>query len=44
MYDLLGTAENDKKLNTYPTDHFVPENELIRESLGWLDRYFGPVK
>lgn len=44
MYDLLGTAQKDKRLITYPTDHFVPRNELITESLKWLDRYFGPVK
>jgi serine/threonine protein kinase len=44
MYDLLGTAQKDKRLITYPTDHFVPRNDLITESLRWLDRYFGPVK
>ena len=44
MYELLGTPETDKLLITYPTDHFVPRNDLIRESLKWLDRYFGPVK
>ncbi len=44
MYDLLGTEEKDKRLITYPTDHFVPRNELIKESLKWLDHYFGPVK
>jgi dienelactone hydrolase len=44
MYDLMGTAVEDKRLITYPTDHFVPRNELIKESLRWLDRFFGPVK
>ena len=44
MFDLLGTPEKDKKLIVYETDHLIPINELIRESLNWLDCYFGPVK
>ena len=44
MYDYLGTPEEDKLLITYPTDHFVPKKDLIKETLNWLDRYFGPVK
>lgn len=44
MFDLLGTPEKDKSLKLYDTDHFIPNNELIKESLGWLDKYFGPVK
>jgi dienelactone hydrolase len=43
MYDLLGTPEEDKELIVYETDHFVPLNELIKETLAWLDRYLGPV-
>ena len=44
MFDLLGTPVQHKRLKLYDTDHFVPENELIKESLTWLDRYLGPVK
>lgn len=44
MFDLLGTPDEDKILKLYDTDHFIPRDELIRESLGWLDKYFGPVK
>jgi cephalosporin-C deacetylase-like acetyl esterase len=43
MYDLLGTPEADKDLKIYETDHFVPKNEMIKETLDWLDKYFGPV-
>jgi dienelactone hydrolase len=43
-FKLLGTPEEDKKLVVYDTDHYVPKKELIKESLDWLDRYFGPVK
>ncbi len=44
MFDLLGTPEMDKSLKLYDTDHYIPRNELIRESLGWLDKYLGPVE
>jgi len=44
MFDLLGTPAAHKRLRVYETDHFVPRNELIKESLAWLDRYLGPVK
>jgi serine/threonine protein kinase/dienelactone hydrolase len=43
MFDLLGTPAAHKRLRLYETDHFVPRNELIKESLAWLDRYLGPV-
>lgn len=46
MYRLLGTPEADKRHVVYPGfAHGVPRNERIRESLDWLDRYFGvPTK
>ena len=44
MYDLLGTPDEHKVLKTYPTDHFIPISEQVREVLAWLDKYFGPVK
>jgi dienelactone hydrolase len=43
-FKLLGTPEKDKKLIVYDSDHYVPRKELIKESLDWLDKYFGPVK
>jgi dienelactone hydrolase len=43
MFDLLGTSEEDKVQKIYETDHFVPLNEHIKETLAWLDRYLGPV-
>jgi dienelactone hydrolase len=43
-FKLLGTPEKDKKLVVYDTDHYVPKKELIKETLDWLDKYFGPVK
>ncbi len=44
MFDLLGTAEEDKRLVLFDTDHFVPRNELIKHTLAWLDKYLGPVR
>jgi serine/threonine protein kinase/cephalosporin-C deacetylase-like acetyl esterase len=44
MYDLLGTPEENKNLVLYDTDHFIPRNELIKETLDWLDKYLGRVK
>ncbi len=43
MFDLLGTPKEHKKLITYETDHIIPGKEFIKESLAWLDKYFGPV-
>ena len=44
MFDLLGTPAADKRLVLYDTDHIIPLNECIKESIQWLDKYFGPVK
>jgi len=44
LFDLLGTPPEHKRQVLYETDHFVPRNELIKETLAWLDRYLGPVK
>ncbi len=43
-FDLLGVAPADKRLNLYETDHFVPHNDLVRETQAWLGRYLGQVK
>ena len=44
LFDLLGTPKRDKVQKVYDTDHFVPHNEMVKETLAWLDRYLGPVK
>jgi eukaryotic-like serine/threonine-protein kinase len=44
FFKLLGTLEKDKCLIIYETDHGVPKSEVMKESLKWLDKYFGPVK
>ncbi len=42
MFELLGAT--DKELKIYETDHIPPRNEFVKETLNWLDRYFGPVR
>jgi len=44
MFKLLGTPEEHKSHLVYDTGHSVPKNQLIKESLEWLDKYLGPVK
>jgi len=41
---LLGAPQADKRHRIYETGHFVPPDEGIRETLGWLDRYFGSAR
>jgi pimeloyl-ACP methyl ester carboxylesterase len=41
-YELIGTAEPNKRHVITPGGHFVPRDVLIRESLDWLDGYLGP--
>jgi dienelactone hydrolase len=44
MFKLLGTAPENKKYLLYETDHIPPRVEYIKETLAWLDKYFGPVR
>jgi len=39
MFELLGTDPAHKKLYVTSAAHFVPRDELIRETLSWYDRY-----
>jgi dienelactone hydrolase len=44
MFVRLGTPDADKKWIVYDGGHFVPRDELVKETLAWLDRHLGPVK
>jgi cephalosporin-C deacetylase-like acetyl esterase len=44
MFRLLGTPKEQKRRVVYETGHDIPRNELIKETLDWLDRYLGAVK
>ncbi|HXM23878.1 MAG TPA: protein kinase [Terriglobales bacterium] len=43
FYRLLGSRKEQKKHLLYETSHNIPRNELIKETLNWLDQYLGPV-
>jgi len=43
FYQLLGSKKDQKKHLIYETSHNIPRNELIKESLSWLDQYLGPA-
>ncbi|NNE47458.1 MAG: SUMF1/EgtB/PvdO family nonheme iron enzyme, partial [Rhodothermales bacterium] len=43
MFELLGTPDEQKELKLFESDHIIPKNDLIRETLDWLDQYLGPV-
>ncbi|MEO7521665.1 MAG: hypothetical protein ABIW79_07610 [Gemmatimonas sp.] len=42
-FRLLGTSAADKRFVLHENGHFLLRSEMIGESLGWLDRYLGPV-
>ena len=40
MFNFVGTAEEDKRLVFYDSGHWpLPRNQMIKETLSWLDRY-----
>jgi dienelactone hydrolase len=43
LHDLLGTPAEHKRIILFETDHVPPRTGYIKETLAWLDRYFGPV-
>jgi dienelactone hydrolase len=43
FFRMLGTKKDQKKHLLYDTGHNIPRNELIKETLNWLDQYLGPV-
>ncbi|HSL72303.1 MAG TPA: SUMF1/EgtB/PvdO family nonheme iron enzyme, partial [Longimicrobiales bacterium] len=43
LFRVLGTPAQHKRHVIFEGGHLVPRPLLIRETLGWLDRYLGPV-
>jgi len=35
---------NTSATSIYEAGHFVPRDQLVKETLDWFDRYLGPVK
>jgi dienelactone hydrolase len=44
MFEMIATPEEHKRLKVYQTDHFIPPDEFLKETLAWLDKYLGPVQ
>jgi dienelactone hydrolase len=43
LFRWLGVAEPDKRHVLFETGHLPPVQDLMRETLSWLDQYLGPV-
>jgi dienelactone hydrolase len=43
MFRILGTPTGLKRQVVYDTGHFVPRDQLIKETVDWYDRHLGPV-
>jgi pimeloyl-ACP methyl ester carboxylesterase len=44
MFRFLGAPPQDKRHAVHDAGHMPPRNEIIKETLNWLDKYLGPVK
>jgi formylglycine-generating enzyme required for sulfatase activity/dienelactone hydrolase len=44
MFRLLGTPDKDKRRFVVEGGHVAFNQEVVREALGWLDKYLGPVR
>jgi hypothetical protein len=44
MFEWFGTPKEHKRRVLYDTGHDLPDNEVVKETLNWLDRYLGPIK
>ena len=45
LFQLLGAPPEDKRWRVLPSGHGSPPRaEVLRETLGWFDKYLGPVR
>ena len=44
MFKFLGTPEKNKRHALFDSGHIPPRDQMIKETLDWLDRYLGPVR
>ena len=42
MFRLLGTPAEHKRRVVYETSHTIPRNEMIKEVVDWMEKYWGP--
>jgi dienelactone hydrolase len=41
MFNLLGTPAEHKHRVVYETSHMIPRNEMIKEVVNWMEKYWG---
>jgi len=42
LFKLLGTRAEDKERKLYDAAHNIPRNEMMKEVVNWMDKYWGP--
>jgi cephalosporin-C deacetylase-like acetyl esterase len=42
MFKLLGTPAEHKRRVVYESSHRIPRNEMIKEVVDWMEKYWGP--
>ncbi len=43
LFRLLGTPAEHKRRVVYETSHAIPRNEMIKEVVNWMEKYWGPA-
>ncbi len=41
LFRMLGTPAEHKRRIVYDVSHTIPRNELIKEFVGWMEKYWG---
>jgi hypothetical protein len=41
MFRALGTPAEHKRRVVYDVSHTIPRNEMIKEFVGWMEKYWG---
>lgn len=44
LFENLGTPKEHKLWKLYDRSHQVPRTELAKESIAWMNKYFGPIQ
>jgi hypothetical protein len=42
LFELLGTPAVHKRRVVYEASHNIPRNEMIKEVVNWMEKYWGP--
>jgi dienelactone hydrolase len=42
LFQLLGTPAEHKRRVVYEAGHIIPRNEMMKEVVNWMEKYWGP--